>query len=138
MNMLFQQTKLSKLIIFLLKISQLVRFNKSTNFNKKSHFKVFFYVSYDTYNFAIRYDSYDTHTVSYDLRALMIRQYEMKFFFSRYNTYRVSYDTDNYEVGQVGWTWKWENVPATHFDFLFYLVSNNLIILNLTTNFQYF
>ena len=68
----------------------------------------------------------------------MIRQYEMKFFFSRYNTYRVSYDTDNYEVGQVGWTWKWEKVLATHFDFLFYLVSNNLIILNLTTNFQYF
>ena len=68
----------------------------------------------------------------------MIRQYEMKFFFSRYNTYRVSYDTDNYEVGQVGWTWKWEKVLATYFDFLFYLVSNNLIILNLTTNFQYF
>ena len=39
--------------------------NKSTNFNKKSYFKAFVHVSYDTYDFTIWYDSYDMHTVSY-------------------------------------------------------------------------
>ena len=54
--------------------------NESTNFNKKFHFKAFVYVSYDTYDFTIWYDSYDRHTVLYDSWALMIRQYDTKFF----------------------------------------------------------
>ena len=54
--------------------------NKSTNFNKKSHFKAFVYVSYDTYDFTIRYDSYDTHTVSYDSWTLTIRRYDTELF----------------------------------------------------------
>ena len=33
---------------------------------KKSHFKAFVYVLYDTYDFTIRYDLYDIHTVLYD------------------------------------------------------------------------
>ena len=38
--------------------------NKSTNFNKKSHFKAFFYASYDTYDFTIRNDTIHTiHTL---------------------------------------------------------------------------
>ena len=40
--------------------------NKSTDFNKKSHFKVFVYVLYNTNDFMIQYDSYDMYTVSYD------------------------------------------------------------------------
>ena len=44
--------------------------NKSTNFDpkkkKKSHFKVFVYVLYNTNDFMIQYDSYDMYTVSYD------------------------------------------------------------------------
>ena len=47
---------------------------------KKSHFKTFVYVSYDMYNFMIRYDSYDTHTVSYDSWTLMICRYDTKLF----------------------------------------------------------
>ena len=72
---------------------------------KKSHFKTFVYVSYDMYNFMIRYDSYDTHTVSYDSWTLMICRYDTKLFthdsirivrYVSYDTYRASYDTDNY------------------------------------------
>ena len=42
----------------------------------------------------IRYDSYDTHTASYDLWVLMIRRYDTELF--TYDTYRVSYNIDNY------------------------------------------
>ena len=54
--------------------------NKSTNFNKKSHFKAFVYVSYDTYNFTIQYDSYDTYIVLYDSWALTICRYDTELF----------------------------------------------------------
>ena len=63
--------------------------NKSTNFNKKSHFKAFGYVSYDTYDFTIRYDLYDTHTVSYDSWTLMIHQYNTKLF--THDMIRIAY-----------------------------------------------
>ena len=39
--------------------------NKSTNFNKKSHFKVFVYVLYDTYNFTIRFIQYARYIVRF-------------------------------------------------------------------------
>ena len=54
--------------------------NKSTNFNKKSHFKAFVYISYDTYDFSIWYNLYDTHAVLYDSWALTIRWYDMELF----------------------------------------------------------
>ena len=63
--------------------------NKSTNFNKKSHFKVSVYVSYNAYDFTIRYDSYNTHTISYDSQALTIRRYDMKLF--PHDTIRIAY-----------------------------------------------
>ena len=72
--------------------------NKSTNFNKKSNFKTFVNVLYDMYNFTIRYNLYDTHTVSYDSWTFMIRWYNTELLHTiRYVSYdRVSYDTDNY------------------------------------------
>ena len=63
--------------------------NKSKKFNKKSHFKAFVYVSYDTYDFMIRYDSYDTHTVLYDSWALTICRYDTELF--THNTIRITY-----------------------------------------------
>ena len=69
--------------------------NKVQILTKKSYFKTFVYVSYDTYDFTIRYDSYDTHTILYDSRAFMICRYNMELF--SHDTYRVSYDTDNYD-----------------------------------------
>ena len=42
----------------------------------------------------IRYDSYDTHIVSYNSQALTICRYNTELF--PHDTYRVSYDTDNY------------------------------------------
>ena len=65
--------------------------NKSTHFNKKSHFKAFVYVSYDTNDFTILYNSYDTHIVSYDLWALTIHQYDMELF--TYDTIHIAYHT---------------------------------------------
>ena len=65
--------------------------NKNTNFNKKSHFKAFVYVSYNTYNFTIRY----THCI---IRFMSTYDTLIRYgtFYSRYDTYRVSYDTNNY------------------------------------------
>ena len=76
------------------KSNNLLDSNKSTNFNKKSYFKTFVYVLYDTYDFTIRYaycivqfmNTYDT-PIRYGT------------FYIRYDTYRVSYDTDNYDRG---------------------------------------
>ena len=65
--------------------------NKRTNFNKKYHFKTFFYVSYDMDDFTILYDSYDMHTILYDSWALMIRRYDTKLFI--YDTIRIAYCT---------------------------------------------
>ena len=92
--------------------------NKSIDFNKKSHFKVFVYVSYDTYNFMIRYDSYNTHVVSYNLWALTIRRYDIKLF-----THDVSYHTDNY-------TLEYDLIANVYVSLeldTFSLISNNLI-----------
>ena len=78
--------------------------NKSTNFNKKSHFKAFVYVSYDMYDFTIRYNSYNTHTVSYDSWALTIRRYHTKLF--THETIRIAYCTILTTTDKVlnGWT----------------------------------
>ena len=65
--------------------------NKSTNFNKKSHFKAFVYVSYDTYDFMIQYDSYDMHIISYDSWTLMIRWYDTELF--THDTIHIIYHT---------------------------------------------
>ena len=56
--------------------------NKCTNFNKKSHFKAFF--------FCIVW-FYDTHIVSYDLWVLSIYWYDTELFTC--NTIRIVYHT---------------------------------------------
>ena len=50
----------------------------------------------------LRYNSYNTHTVSYDSRALTICRFNTKLFPHdtyqvSYDTYRISYNTDNYD-----------------------------------------
>ena len=76
--------------------------NKTKNFNKKSHFKAFVYVSYDTYNFTIRYDTIHTictlyRTIHEYLRyADMIQNFLHTIRYISYDTYHELYDTDNY------------------------------------------
>ena len=71
--------------------------NKSTNFNKKSHFKEFFYVSYDTYDFMIYTICTLYHTIHEHLRyANTIWNILHTIRYISYDTYRVSYNTDNY------------------------------------------
>ena len=68
--------------------------NKSTNFNKKSHFKAVFYELYNKIDFTLRYDSYNINIISYNSWALTIRRYNTNFF--THDTYHVLYDTNNY------------------------------------------
>ena len=68
------------------KFNNLLYSNKSTNFNKK-----ILYVSYDMYNFTIRYNSYYTYIVSYDSWALTILRYDIKLF--THDTIRIVYCT---------------------------------------------
>ena len=69
--------------------------NKSTNFNKKSHFKAFVYVSYDTIHMIRTL----YRTIHEHLRyADTIRNFLHTIRYVLYDTYRVSYSTDNYDV----------------------------------------
>lgn len=47
------------------------------------------------YDFTIRYESYDTNLISYNLWALTILSYDKKLF--THDIYHVSYDIDNYD-----------------------------------------
>ena len=106
MIILDRRYKNSLLLVKPCKSYNLLDSNKSINFNKKSHFKTFVYVSYDTYDFTIQYDSYYTYTISYDLYDTQIRyrtfytRYDM--YCVSYNPYRVFYNFDNY--GYIGVT----------------------------------
>ena len=84
------------------KSNNLLDSNRSTNFNKKSYFKAFVYVLYDTYNFTIRYDTIHMIRILYrtiyeHLRyADMIRNFLHTIRYVSYDTYRESYDANNY------------------------------------------
>ena len=70
---------------------------------KKSHFKAFFYVSYDMYDFTIQYDTIHTIRTLYRMIHEHLRYADtiQNFFhmirYVLYDMYRVSYDTDNHE-----------------------------------------
>ena len=82
---------------FVLKKSiNLFKSNITTNFNKKLILNSHVYVSYDTYDSPIRYDSYDTHLCIGWFMSTNDTPLRYKTFCTRYDTYRVSYDTDNY------------------------------------------
>ena len=68
------------------KFNNLLYSNKSTNFNKK-----ILYVSYNMYNFTVRYNSYDTYIVSYDSWAFIICRYDIKLF--THDMIRIAYCT---------------------------------------------
>ena len=101
--------------------------NKNTNYNKTYHFKAFVYVSYYTYDFTIWYNSYDTHTVSYNSWAFTICQYDTKLFI--YNTILTTMDMTHVVRGIYPFlAFNFKNIWLTHsyvrrdllFSFLFF------------------
>ena len=77
----------------LTKSNNLFKSNKTTNFNKQKKLILnpHAYVSYDTYDTSIRYDSYDTHHISDNSWAFTICSYNTKLFVQ--DTIRIAYRT---------------------------------------------